>query len=64
MSQQQLSIDDLVRCPRCRQWHPAVAQPAVPSTAYANAMLYVRCGTDLFYVGQAGQVCQHEVTGA
>jgi hypothetical protein len=44
---------DTIRCRRCHQDHVVIAQPAAFSTAYAAAMLYVRCGPkDLFYVGQ------------
>jgi hypothetical protein len=43
---------DMLRCRRCHRDHVVIPQPAAPSTAYAAAMLYVRCGKDLFYVGQ------------
>jgi hypothetical protein len=64
MKPEALAVDDLVRCPRCWQWHPVIAQPGPASTAYANAMMYVHCGSDLLYVGQAGRPCHHDVTKA
>jgi hypothetical protein len=64
MKQETLAVDDLVRCPRCWQWHPAIAQPGPASTAHANGMMYVHCESDLLYVGQAGHLCHHDVTKA
>jgi hypothetical protein len=61
MSLVPLQPGDLVRCPKCGQFHEAKLADGVPSTEYANVMLYVWCGKDPYYVGQVGGSSRHEI---
>src|SRR6266853_3363159 len=54
MSAERLAIGDLVRCSKCRGWHPAEQSASGSSTDYAERMLFMCCGAGLFYVGQQG----------
>jgi hypothetical protein len=49
-----LAIGDLIRCSKCRGWHPAEQTASGSATDYAERMLYIRCGGGLFCVGQLG----------
>jgi len=51
MSAERLAIGDLVRCTRCRKWHPAETWESGSATDYAEKMLFIRCGTAHFFVG-------------
>ena len=54
MSAERLAVGDLVRCSRCHRWHPAETWASGSATDYAEKMLFIRCGTAHFYVGQIG----------
>jgi hypothetical protein len=54
MSAERLAVGDLVRCSKCRGWHPAETGESGSATDYAEGMLYIRCGGGLFYEGQHG----------
>jgi hypothetical protein len=51
MSAERLAIGDLVRCSRCRKWHPAATWASGSAIDYAEKMLFIRCGTVRFFVG-------------
>lgn len=40
-----------IRCPHCRQWHPAI-RPYNVGTEYTQCMLFVECRGSRYYVGQ------------
>ena len=42
MNEPPLHVGDLVRCPHCRRWHPAIQWHTV-GTPYTLRMLYVEC---------------------
>jgi hypothetical protein len=54
MSTERLAVGDRVRDPKCRRWHPANRESSGSATGYAERMLFIRCGTSLFYVGPVG----------
>jgi len=54
MSAERLAVGDLVRCSRCRKWHPAVTFDSGSATDYAERILFIRCGTARFFVGIIG----------
>jgi len=54
MSADRLAVGDLVRCPRCRKWHPAEIWVSGSATDYAEKMLFIRCATTRFFVGTIG----------
>ena len=51
MSAERLAVGDLVRCSRCRQWHPAATWASGSAIDYSEKMLFIRCGTVRFLVG-------------
>jgi hypothetical protein len=52
MSAERLAIGDLIRCHKCRRWHPTEQPASGSATDYATQMLFYRCGDALFYAGQ------------
>jgi hypothetical protein len=54
MTAERLAVGDLVRCSRCREWHPAETWASGSATDYAEKMLFIRCGTARFFVGTIG----------
>ncbi len=54
MSAERLAIGDLVRCTKCRRWHPTELPASGSETDYATRMLFYRCGNATFYAGQIG----------
>jgi len=54
MSAERLAVGDLVRCSRCRKWHPAATWTGGSAIDYAEKMLFIRCGTVRFFVGTIG----------
>jgi hypothetical protein len=54
MSAEHLAVGDQMRCPKCRRWHPADLESSGSATDYAERILFIRCGTSLFYIGQIG----------
>jgi hypothetical protein len=50
MSAERLTIGPLIRCIRCRRWHPAMQPTSGSATDYATRMLFYRCGEALFSV--------------
>src|SRR5262245_32821966 len=54
MSAERLAVGDLVRCSRCRKWHPAATWASGSTVDYAEKMLIIRCGTVRFFVGTIG----------
>jgi hypothetical protein len=59
MNEPPLRVGDLVRCPHCRRWHPAV-QGHTEGTDYTQRMLYVECKGWRYYAGQDGLPSRHE----
>jgi hypothetical protein len=58
MSEPPLHIGDLVRCPHCRRWHPAIRWHST-GTDYTLNMLYVECNGQRYYAGQDGLPSRH-----
>jgi hypothetical protein len=54
-----LQVGDVLRCPRCRKWHPVV-KCHTSGTDYTLRMLYFRCKGQRFYAGQEGLESRHE----
>ena len=59
MNEPPLHVADLVRCPHCRRWHPAI-QWHNSGTDYTLRMLYFRHNGQMFYAGQEGLESRHE----
>jgi hypothetical protein len=54
-----LYVGDLVRCTRCRRWHPAIRWHTA-GTPYTQRMLYFECEGKRYYAGQDGLASRHE----
>ena len=59
MNEPPLHVGDLVRCPHCRRWHPAV-KGHTAGTNYTLNILYVECKGLRYYAGQEGLSSRHE----
>jgi len=54
MSAERLDVGDMVRCLHCSGWHSATLSSGDCGTDYARRMLFIRCGANVYYIGQAG----------
>ena len=59
MNESPLHVGELVKCPRCRRWHPAIRWHT-EGTHYTVNMLYVVCRGQRYYAGQDGLPSRHE----
>jgi hypothetical protein len=58
VNEPQLYVGDLVRCPHCRRWHPAIRWHTA-GTDYTLNMLYFDCKGRRYYAGQQGLPSRH-----
>jgi hypothetical protein len=58
MNEPPLHVGDLVKCPRCRRWHPAIRWHTA-GTPYALNMLYFDCKGWRYYAVQHGLPSGH-----
>jgi hypothetical protein len=63
MNEPALHVGDLVRCPHCRRWHPAIRWHT-EGTPYTQRMLYIECKGLRYYAGQDGLPSRHEIRNA
>jgi hypothetical protein len=63
MNEPPLHVGDLVRCPHCRRWYPAIRWHT-EGTDYTLRMVYVECKGLHYYVGQAGLPSRHETSAS
>jgi hypothetical protein len=60
MNELALHVGDLVKCPHCRHWHPAIRWHT-EGTDYTLKMLYVECRGQHYYAGQDGLPTRHRM---
>jgi len=63
MTTRTLNVGDLLLCPHCRRWHPAMRWHT-SGTDYTLKMLYFQCKGQMFYAGQEGLESRHETRAA